>query len=176
MSDVLGAPSIRRVHDVIASPLGPLTVAGTDSGALSGIFFEGHSHPPKDTLLGERSIKAFEHARVQLDEYFAGSRRVFDLALDPVGEPFQLRVWAALAQIPWCEIRSYGDIALQLGGPHLARAVGAANGRNPLSIIVPCHRVVGASGRLTGYAGGLERKRHLLLLEQDDIVRPDRLF
>ena len=164
------------VHALVPSPLGDLTVSGTRAGALTGIFFDGHKHPPAATLLGERDDSSFGEAREQLAEYFAGARQTFDLVLAPVGEPFQLRVWSALTEIPWGERRTYGAIAATLGGPHLARAVGAANGRNPLSIVVPCHRVLGASGSLVGYAGGLERKRFLLELERSADAADDQLF
>jgi methylated-DNA-[protein]-cysteine S-methyltransferase len=109
----------------------------------------------------------FPDAEVQLDEYFAGKRTQFDLPLHPIGTPFQIEVWEALKAIPYGEVRSYGDIAEQIGRPGASRAVGLANGRNPISVIVPCHRVIGASGSLTGYGGGLERKRLLLDLEAD---------
>jgi methylated-DNA-[protein]-cysteine S-methyltransferase len=164
------------VHALVPSPLGVLTVSGTRAGALTGVFFEGHRHPPTTTLLGERDDSFFGEAREQLAEYFAGTRQSFDLVLAPVGEPFQLRVWSALTAIPWGERRSYGSLAATLGGIHLARAVGAANGRNPLSIIVPCHRVLGASGSLVGYAGGLDRKRFLLEHEQPADAAVSRLF
>jgi methylated-DNA-[protein]-cysteine S-methyltransferase len=112
-----------------------------------------------------RDDSAFTEACGQLDEYFAGERTEFDLPLNPAGTPFQRRVWDALKTIPYGEIRSYGEIAEQIGRPGAARAVGLANGRNPISIVVPCHRVIGASGALTGYGGGLERKQYLLDLE-----------
>ena len=102
----------------------------------------------------------------QLGEYFAGERRDFDLPLDPVGTPFQLTVWAALRDIPYAETINYGQLAGRVGNPHASRAVGLANGRNPISIVVPCHRVIGANGSLTGYGGGLDRKRTLLELER----------
>jgi methylated-DNA-[protein]-cysteine S-methyltransferase len=101
----------------------------------------------------------------QLDEYFAGDRTEFDLPLHPIGTPFQLEVWEALTAIPYGEVRSYGQVAEQLGRPGASRAVGLANGRNPIAVIVPCHRVIGASGSLTGYGGGIHRKRLLLDLE-----------
>jgi methylated-DNA-[protein]-cysteine S-methyltransferase len=112
-----------------------------------------------------RDDAPFAAAHAQLDEYFAGDRTEFDLPLHPSGTPFQLKVWDALRTIPYGEVRSYGEIAEQIGKPGAARAVGLANGRNPISIIVPCHRVIGASGALTGYGGGLERKQALLDLE-----------
>jgi methylated-DNA-[protein]-cysteine S-methyltransferase len=100
-----------------------------------------------------------------LEEYFAGTRRKFSVTLDPAGTPFQHRVWAALCEIPYGTTISYGELARRIGQPQASRAVGMANGRNPISIIVPCHRVIGANGTLTGYGGGLERKRFLLALE-----------
>lgn len=108
---------------------------------------------------------AFRDVADQLAAYFAGELTEFDLALDPSGTPFQLTVWAALRTIPYGQTRSYADIARQIGSPTASRAVGLANGRNPISIIVPCHRVIGANGSLTGYGGGIERKRALLDLE-----------
>ena len=107
----------------------------------------------------------FDHVIAQLDEYFAGERTEFDVPLDPVGTEFQLRAWAALRRIPYGETRSYGEQARTIGAPAAVRAVGAANGRNPISIIVPCHRVVGSNGSLTGFGGGLDAKRYLLDLE-----------
>jgi methylated-DNA-[protein]-cysteine S-methyltransferase len=152
-------------HTVVDSPLGALTLVA-EGDALTGVYFEGHLRGPSPDALGSREDAGFEDARGQLEEYFAGRRQSFDLPLAPRGEPFQRRVWALLEQIPYGETRSYGQLARELGDPALAQAVGAANGRNPLSVIVPCHRVVGADGSLTGYAGGLERKRLLLDLEE----------
>ena len=162
-------------HAVFASPVGDLTAVGT-AGRLRALYFDAHKRRPTGESFGERDDAAFAEARVQLGEYFAGTRREFDLDLAPVGDGFQLEVWALLARIPYGETRSYGDLALALGDRNLARAVGAANGQNPLSIVVPCHRVVGADGRLTGYAGGLERKQFLLALEESDETRASRLF
>jgi methylated-DNA-[protein]-cysteine S-methyltransferase len=115
-------------------------------------------------------------ASAQLAEYFDGSRTDFDLPLAPRGNDFQRRVWALLVQIPYGQTRAYGRLATELGDPGLARAVGAANGQNPRSISVPCHRVVGAGGKLTGYAGGLDRKAYLLDLETPASLRSARLF
>jgi methylated-DNA-[protein]-cysteine S-methyltransferase len=123
---------------------------------------EGHIGPGADWV---EDAARFEEARRQLDEYFAGHRAEFDLPLSPRGTAFQREVWAALQTIPYGEVRSYGQIAAQIGRPGASRAVGLANGRNPISVIVPCHRVIGASGALTGYGGGLPRKRLLLDLE-----------
>lgn len=118
----------------------------------------------------------FREAARQLEEYFAGERTGFDLPLAPVGDAFQLKVWMLLRDIPYGQTRSYGRLAEQLGDRNLARAVGAANGRNPLSVVVPCHRVVGADGNLVGYAGGLDRKRFLLGLEEPAAARAAKLF
>jgi methylated-DNA-[protein]-cysteine S-methyltransferase len=114
----------------------------------------------------ERDDTAFPDAVEQLEAYFAGERREFDLELDLVGTSFQRQVWEALLTIPYGETRSYGQVAEQIGSPGASRAVGLANGHNPIGIIVPCHRVIGANGNLTGYGGGLDRKRALLALER----------
>lgn len=149
----------------IDSPIGPLLLTA-DVGGLTGVYMEVSSHGPGGVdPEWVRDDTSFADARRQLDEYFAGERSTFELSLNPAGTPFQLGVWEALRTIPYGEVRSYGDIAEQIGKPGAARAVGLANGRNPISIIVPCHRVIGASGSLTGYGGGLERKQHLLDLE-----------
>jgi methylated-DNA-[protein]-cysteine S-methyltransferase len=169
------APDSTVRHAVFDSPVGELTAVGTAEG-LRALYFDAHKRRPTGETFGERDDAAFAGVRAQLGEYFAGSRREFDLDLAPVGDGFQRKVWALLAQIPYGETRSYGDLALALGDKNLARAVGAANGQNPLSIVVPCHRVVGADGSLTGYAGGLERKRFLLALEESDETRASRLF
>ncbi|SCK45437.1 methylated-DNA--[protein]-cysteine S-methyltransferase [Streptomyces sp. WMMB 322] len=163
-------------HTVASSPLGPLTLVA-DGEALTGVYFENHLRGPSPERLGRRDAEGFDEALRQLEEYFAGERRRFDLPLAPRGEPFQQRVWGLLKEIPYGETRSYGVLARELGDRRLAQAVGAANGRNPLSVIVPCHRVVGADGALTGYAGGLERKRLLLELEgAASVTRTARLF
>jgi methylated-DNA-[protein]-cysteine S-methyltransferase len=159
-------------HTAIVSPVGLLTAVGgtaPDGFALTGIYFPDHVHGPADGTLGRRvdpTAPDFGAARDQLGAYFAGDRTVFELALAPAGPPFRQRVWAMLRTIPYGGTRSYGALAAELGDVNLARAVGTANARNPLSIVVPCHRVVGSSGMLTGYAGGLERKAFLLALEQ----------
>ncbi|WP_341394470.1 methylated-DNA--[protein]-cysteine S-methyltransferase [Arthrobacter sp. G119Y2] len=159
-------------HTVIASPIGLLTLVA-DGGELTAVYMEKHKRAPAVELLGARvepgggSVTAavLARAQVQLGEYFAGERREFDVPLAPAGNPFRQRVWALLQEIPYGQTRSYGDLARQLGDRNLAQAVGAANARNPVSIIIPCHRVVGAAGALTGYAGGLDRKHFLLGLE-----------
>lgn len=153
-----------RKHAIMESPLGPLTLVA-DDGALAAVYFEAHRRLPDPSAFGPRSRHGFEAVTEQLGEYFAGERTSFELRVAPRGGEFQARVWALLSRIPYGETRRYGQLAAELGGPALARAVGAATGRNPLSIVVPCHRLVGAGGALVGYAGGLERKRALLTLE-----------
>jgi methylated-DNA-[protein]-cysteine S-methyltransferase len=152
-------------HTVVDSPVGPLTLVAHD-GALSGLYMAGQRYRPADATFGPEDPSLFGAAATQLAEYFAGTRTTFDLPLDLIGTPFQRTVWHALREIPYGETVSYGELAQRLGRPSAARAVGLANGRNPIGIIVPCHRVVGSSGDLTGYGGGLARKRHLLDFEQ----------
>jgi len=153
----------------IWSPVGELTLVADDRG-LAAILWENDS--PDRVRIGALMEKADHPILVeterQLAEYFAGERRAFDVPLSFAGTDFQKRVWAALLAIPFGETRSYGEIADQLGNPGASRAVGAANGRNPISIIAPCHRVVGSNGKLTGFAGGLEAKAYLLDLERID--------
>lgn len=162
----LGATRRHRV--LTGTPVGDLTLVG-DGGALVAVWFDGHAHPPRPEELGERvdagADAVLDRAAAQLGEYFAGERTVFDLPLRAEGTDFQRRVWALLRRIPFGVTRSYGQLAADLGAPGSSRAVGAANGRNPLSIVVPCHRVVGADGRLTGYAGGVANKKALLAFE-----------
>ena len=152
-------------HTTVDSPVGPLTLVAHD-GVLSGLYMTGQRHRPADDSFGPEDPSPFGDVVVQLAEYFAGTRTAFDLPLDLIGTPFQRTVWQALAEIPYGETVTYGELAQRLGRPSAARAVGLANGRNPIGIIVPCHRVVGANGDLTGYGGGLERKRRLLDFEQ----------
>ena len=151
-------------HAIIDSPLGELTLVAHD-GVLAGVYFPDHVRGPDPKTFGPRVGTGFDAVVAQLGEYFRGGRIQFDVPLAPRGSAFQQRVWNLLRAIPYGETRSYGQLARELGNPALAREVGAANARNPLSIVVPCHRVVGADGRLVGYAGGLERKRFLLDLE-----------
>ncbi|WP_243417964.1 methylated-DNA--[protein]-cysteine S-methyltransferase [Actinomycetospora cinnamomea] len=152
-------------HTVVDSPLGPLTLRAED-GILSGLFMTAHRHGPAADMLGVRDENGLPAVREQLAAYFAGSLRVFDLPLALRGTEFQQRVWAALREIPYGATTPYGELAAAIGRPAAVRAVGLANGRNPVSIVVPCHRVVGAGGALTGYGGGVERKRALLDLER----------
>ncbi|MGH7627547.1 MAG: methylated-DNA--[protein]-cysteine S-methyltransferase [Gemmatimonadaceae bacterium] len=155
----------RVAHTITDSPLGALTLVARD-GMLAGVYFDGHVRGPARTALGTRDDAAFDAVIEQLDEYFRGERTRFDLRLAPQGDAFQQRVWSLLLRIPYGQTRSYGQLAAELGDASLARDVGVANARNPIAVIVPCHRVIGANGRLVGYAGGLERKQFLLDLEE----------
>ena len=148
----------------LPSPCGVLRLSA-DAHGLRGIHFEGrrgHGPVPAGWV---HDPEALAFAREALEEYFAGTRTAFDLPLNPRGTPFQLAVWRELSQIPYGETISYGELARRVGDPGAARAVGAANGANPLPIVVPCHRVIGANGNLTGFGGGLPNKRWLLALE-----------
>jgi methylated-DNA-[protein]-cysteine S-methyltransferase len=149
-------------YSTLTTPIGELLLTAADDGALTGVNLPNR-HP--DTTGWERDDAHLADARRQLTEYFAGERTTFDLPLRPHGAPFQRRVWDALQRIPYGETTSYGELADEIGHAGSARAVGAANGRNPIAIVVPCHRVIGADGSLTGYGGGLECKRALLDLE-----------
>jgi methylated-DNA-[protein]-cysteine S-methyltransferase len=153
----------------IDSPVGPLTLAG-HGATLTHLRMVDQTHEPATRADWVRDDGAFDDAAAQLDEYFTGDRTDFDLDLALGGTEFQRQVWSALRTIPYGETRSYGEIAEQIGKPGAFRAVGLANGRNPIGIIVPCHRVIGASGSLTGYGGGLDRKKLLLELEQERAV------
>ena len=146
------------------SPVGPLTLVG-EGDDLTGVFFETGSNARRRAPDWVRDDRRLRPAAAQLDEYFAGKRTRFDLPLAPRGTAFQKAVWAALLRIPFGETSSYGDIARAIGKPAASRAVGGANHRNPISIVIPCHRVIGADGSLTGYGGGLDHKRLLLELE-----------
>ena len=152
------------IYTTIDSPIGELLLVG-DGEQLRCLSMQGGRRPMAVDPSWERRDDAFAAVRQQLNEYFDGGRSEFDVSLDLAGNPFELRVWEALCQIPYGETVSYGEIAREIGAPGAARAVGLANGRNPVAVIVPCHRVIGADGTLTGYGGGLERKRLLLDLE-----------
>ncbi|CAL9386290.1 methylated-DNA--[protein]-cysteine S-methyltransferase [Streptomyces sp. Tu 3180] len=154
-----------RQHTVTDSPYGPLTLVA-DDGVLCGLYMTDQRHRPPQETFGDRDGTPFAEAEEQLAAYFAGELKEFTLELRLHGTPFQRRVWDALTRIPYGETRSYGRLADALGNPRASRAVGLANGRNPIGIIVPCHRVVGATGGLTGYGGGLDRKRRLLDFER----------
>ena len=150
----------------INTPLGKLLLARTAKG-LAGVWFEGQKHHPEPLTIARRPDDALLRRTADLlHDYFAGKDVVFDVPLDLQGTPFQRSVWMTLLAIPEGQTRTYGEIAKSLGSASAVRAVGGAVGRNPVSVIVPCHRVIGSDGSLTGYAGGVERKRALLELEQ----------
>ncbi|MFF7334347.1 methylated-DNA--[protein]-cysteine S-methyltransferase [Streptomyces sp. NPDC090306] len=154
-----------KKHTEIESPYGLLTLVA-DDGVLCGLYMTDHRHRPALETFGPRDDRPFGEAMDQLSAYFAGELKEFDLELRMPGTPFQRSVWEQLRLIPYGETRSYGELALALGNRGASRAVGLANGRNPISIIVPCHRVIGSSGSMTGYGGGLERKQRLLDFER----------
>ncbi len=152
------------IYTTFDSPIGELLLVG-DGIALSRLSMQSAPRPRAIDPGWRRDDRPFAPVREQLEEYFAGARATFDVELALAGNPFERRVWDALLEIPYGETASYGQIATELGEPAAARAVGVANARNPVAVIVPCHRVIGAGGALTGYGGGLERKRYLLDLE-----------
>lgn len=166
MSSPFQPPIPPTAQRTVATPVGPITLMGGDTHLTHLLYahqvdrVHRRFDPPTDD-------GAFAGVVARLHEYFAGDRTTFDVALAPSGTPFQLQVWQALLAIPYGATISYGELAARVGRPGAARAVGAANGQNPISIIVPCHRVIGASGKLTGYGGGLETKSFLLDLEHD---------
>lgn len=149
----------------IPSPLGPLLLL-SDGAALTGLFMESHKYGPSFDASWLDDDGPLRSVTRQLEEYFAGARTVFDVPLGARGTAFQREVWQALATIPYGQTTTYADLARRIGRPSAVRAVGAANGRNPISIIVPCHRVVGTDGSLVGYGGGMDRKQRLLELER----------
>jgi methylated-DNA-[protein]-cysteine S-methyltransferase len=156
----------RHVYKRMLSPVGSLTLVATDDGLAAILWETDRPRRVRLTLDAEESgHPVLVETERQLGEYFAGRRKQFTLKLDPSGTLFQRKVWNALLTIPFGETRSYAQIARQIGKPTATRAVGAANGRNPLSIVAPCHRVVGSTGALTGFAGGLDVKAHLLAFE-----------
>jgi len=175
----------RRSHTVVDSPVGPITLLATDD-RLTGLYLSERRYPPAAAQFGTPQFGTpqfgapqfgapqfgaphdgpFAAAAAQLSEYFAGRLTSFDLPVTMTGTSFQRLVWSALQDIPYGTTVSYGELAAAIGRPSAARAVGLASGRNPISIIVPCHRVVGSDGSLTGYGGGLERKRYLIALER----------
>lgn len=166
-------------HAIITTSLGDLTVVVEDD-AIAGVYFPHHWHPPVAGSIGELVDEADDAVIAgmhrQLDEFLAGDRDTFDLPTVTRGNAFEERVWALLAQIPYGQTTTYGELAAALGDPSLARKVGQAVGHNPLSVIVPCHRVLGKDGKLTGYAGGLARKQALLDLEEPAEVMAGKLF
>ena len=152
------------LYTTLSSPIGELLLVG-DGEALLGVHMQEGSKPAPISPDWRSAAEPFDSVRTQLGEYFVGERVAFDVPLARGGSRFERRVWGALEQIPYGRTVSYGELARRIGRPHAARAVGTANGRNPVAIIVPCHRVIGSDGSLTGYAGGVERKRRLLELE-----------
>jgi len=177
MSTAATTTSTRYV--VIDSPIGPLTLVRDDDG-LTGLYYPGHWTRPDQTTFGSRvepsDDHGFDEAIAQLREYFAGERQEFDLPLNPLGSERARRLWQLLAEIPYGRTTTYGALARRIGGGISPRAVGGFVGHNPLSIFIPCHRVVGSTGKLTGYAGGLDRKQHLLELEKAVPVAPQALW
>lgn len=153
-----------KQHTVTDSPYGPLTLVATD-GVLSGLYMTAQRHRPDEETFGEPDPAPFGETIRQLDAYFAGELKEFDLPMRLEGTPFQRGVWNQLRQIPYGETRTYGQLAEALGNIRASRAVGLANGKNPIGIIVPCHRVIGSTGSLIGYGGGLDRKQRLLAFE-----------
>ncbi|KIF71124.1 cysteine methyltransferase [Streptomyces sp. AcH 505] len=162
---------MHKQHTVIDSPYGPLTLVATDD-RLSGLYMVNHRHRPPEESFGDPDPRPFRETERQLAAYFDGELTHFDLPISLAGTPFQLSVWEQLQLIPYGETRSYGQLADALGKPAASRAVGLANGRNPISIIVPCHRVIGSTGSLIGYGGGLDRKQRLLVFEGAATVAP----
>ena len=158
-------------YDDMSTPIGTLRLVA-DAQGLREVWFETGRQQKAPAPTWVHSSRALAFARVQLEEYFAGERQDFELPLHPLGTPFQLAVWAELGRIPYGVTISYGELARRIDQPAAVRAVGAANGRNPLPIIVPCHRVIGSDGSLTGFGGGLPTKRFLLAME-DRVARGD---
>ena len=162
---------MHRTHTIADSPIGPLTLVSTD-GILSGLYMDRQRYRPPTETFGEPDDAPFGQVMDQLAEYFAGKRSEFSVPVSLNGTEFQRTVWTALQDIRYGETVSYGELAERIGRPAASRAVGLANGKNPISIIVPCHRVVGSTGNLTGYGGGLDRKQYLLDFEQRTAPRP----
>jgi methylated-DNA-[protein]-cysteine S-methyltransferase len=164
-------------HVIVESPIGPLTLVRDDTG-LTGLYYPGHWTRPDRKSFGPQVDANVDHgfgeAIAQLAEYFAGERREFDLPLNPRGSAIALRVWRLIREIPYGQTTTYGELASRVGIN--ARDVGGFVGQNPLSLLIPCHRVIGSSGKLTGYAGGLNRKRYLLELENAIPAAPEMLW
>lgn len=166
-------------HVVIDSPIGPLTLVRDDTG-LTGVYYPGHWTRPDRNSFGPQvdasADRGFDEATAQLTEYFAGERRDFNLPLNPRGTDQARQVWQLIAEIPYGQTTSYGELARRFDGHLDPRDIGGFVGQNPLSILIPCHRVVGSTGKLTGYAGGLDRKRYLLELENAMPAAPETLW
>lgn len=156
-------------YKTMKSPVGELTLVASEKG-LTAVLWEEEkpNRVPLEDLILDKKHPILLEVEDQLNEYFKGERKKFSLKLDPHGTEFQKKVWMALRSIPFGETRSYVELATQIGNPKASRAVGAANGKNPISVIVPCHRVIGSNGSLTGFAGGLKNKMTLLDLEKKD--------
>lgn len=166
-------------HAYTSTRIGELLLVASGP-ALTGVYFDGHTYPPTEDGIGERvelsSDVLLAQTALELHEYLAGDRREFSVPLAPVGDPTSQQIWRRLLEIPYGETTTYGQIATELGNRNLAQRVGQAVGHNPVSIIIPCHRVVGADGSLTGFTGGLDRKRALLELEEPEPTSVGRLF
>jgi methylated-DNA-[protein]-cysteine S-methyltransferase len=173
------AAELSTRHVVVDSLIGPLTLVRDETG-LTGVYYPGHWTRPDRNSFGPQVDSSddhgFDEAIAQLTEYFAGERRDFDLPLNPRGSDQARQVWQLIAEIPYGQTTSYGDLARRFDGDLDARDIGGFVGANPLSILIPCHRVVGSTGKLTGYAGGLERKRYLLELENAIPAAPETLW
>ena len=178
MGTMTTSPAARR-HTTVTSDLGDL-LAVAEAGTLVGLYFPSHWHPPREGTTGSfvspTGDPVFEATRHELAEYLRGERTVFTVPTATRGDAFSERVWDLLATIPYGTTTTYGALARELGNPGLAQRVGQAVGRNPVSVLIPCHRVVGADGSLTGYAGGLARKARLLALEEPAEAAASRLF
>lgn len=160
---------MQYVYKIMPSPVGALKLIASDKGLTAILWENEHNNPryvPLEMLSEKKDHSVLLEAEQQLSEYFAGKRQTFSLPLDFIGTVFQKKVWKALLNIPFGVTKSYADIAKEIGHPKAVRAVGSANGRNPLSIMAPCHRVIGSNGKLTGFAGGLGAKAYLLALEK----------
>ena len=158
-------------HTTVDSPVGPLSLVRSGT-ALAGLYMAEQRHAPPTHVRGTRVDSGWEAVTEQLDAYWQGSLRAFDLPLLLLGTPFQRRVWTALQAVAYGETVSYGQLAVRIGAPGAARAVGLANGRNRVGIVVPCHRIIGSTGRLVGYGGGLDRKQQLLAHERAHVQEP----
>ncbi|MEA3024222.1 MAG: methylated-DNA-[protein]-cysteine S-methyltransferase [Alphaproteobacteria bacterium] len=168
MTNVTGKSRKTCVYKTMKSPVGALRLVASHDGLAAVLWENDKPGRVRLNLAGEdEGHPVLVEAEQQLNEYFAGRRKTFSLKLDFAGTEFQRKVWQALLEIPFGQTRSYGEIAKRIGSPAAMRAVGAANGRNPISIVAPCHRVIGATGKLTGFAGGLDAKAHLLALEEE---------
>jgi methylated-DNA-[protein]-cysteine S-methyltransferase len=170
---VTGTETVTAAHTVLSTRLGDLTIV-RDDDHLTGLYFPHHWYMPNPVTFGPRRDRGFENVASQLEGYLAGTRKYFDLPTQARGTGFQLRVWELIAQIPYGRTTTYGDLARRLGGEANAQEVGAAVSRNPLCILIPCHRVIGSTGKLTGYAGDLNRKQKLLELERAKMTRVRR--